>query len=137
MAGGADSRQGYTEATAGFLTAGSVVIQVVGAPIFGYLVDRWCHRFHYVALAPLLWITSCALLGFTRVHPMVALVFASLAGVINSAPLQMALHLLVADHRLIGTAFGVWRAFNNSGSVVMVSSWRMRLASSCRADGRT
>lgn len=53
---------------------------------------------------------------------MVALVFASLAGVINSAPLQMALHLLVADHRLIGTAFGVWRAFNNSGSVVMVSN---------------
>lgn len=53
---------------------------------------------------------------------MVALVFASLAGVINSAPLremvlviimraqadllEMALHLLVADHRLIGTAFG-------------------------------
>lgn len=58
------------------------------APIFGYCVDRWCHRFHYVALAPLLWITSCSLLGFTDVHPMVALVFASLAGVINSAPLR-------------------------------------------------
>jgi len=68
-----------------------------------------------------MWITSCALLGFTETHPMVALVFASLAGVINSAPLrkpamivlsarlmltEMALHLLVADHRLIGTAFG-------------------------------
>lgn len=62
--------------------------QVVMAPIFGYCVDRWCHRFHYVALAPLLWITSCSLLGFTNVHPMVALVFASLAGVINSAPLR-------------------------------------------------
>jgi len=58
------------------------------APIFGYCVDRWGHRFHYVALAPLLWITSCSLLGFTDTHPMVALVFASLAGVINSAPLR-------------------------------------------------
>ena len=94
---------GYTEATAGFLQSGSTVIQVridypgqrhgsnrqvVMAPIFGYCVDRWGHRFHYVALAPLLWITSCALLGFTDIHPMVALVFASLAGVINSAPLR-------------------------------------------------
>ena len=91
--------------------------KIILAPVLGYVIDRWGHRFHYVALAPLLWITSCALLGFTSSHPIIALVFASLAGVINGAPLrmsrliiiltaEMALHLLVADHRLIGTAFG-------------------------------
>jgi MFS family permease len=58
------------------------------APVLGYAVDRWGHRFHYVALAPLLWITSCSLIGYSDAHPLVPLVFASLAGVINGAPLR-------------------------------------------------
>ena len=96
-------RKGYKEDTAGFLSSGSSVIQVcchspksvaiiniqvVLAPVLGYVIDRWGHRFHYVAAAPILWITACSLLGFTSSHPMVALVIASLAGVINGAPLR-------------------------------------------------
>ncbi|PNP79320.1 hypothetical protein FNYG_07396 [Fusarium nygamai] len=34
-------------------------------------------------------------------------------------PLQICIPLLVADQAKIGTAFGVWRAFNNSGSTIM------------------
>jgi hypothetical protein len=71
------------------------------------------------------------MLGFTNVHPLAALVFASLAGVINSMPLQVCIPLLVGDQAKIGTAFGVWRAFNNSGST-LVSTFL-----SVRADIRT
>jgi hypothetical protein len=59
------------------------------------------------------------LLGFTTVHPTVALVFSSLAGVINAMPLQICIPPLLRDQNKIGTAFGVWRAFNNSGSTIM------------------
>ena len=69
-------------------------MQVLLSPIVGYSIDRWGHRFHYVALAPILWVTAAGLLGFSSVHPLVALVFASLAGSINGAPLREQ-----SDHR--------------------------------------
>lgn len=112
--------RGYTEETAGFISTGRKVLPILLSPLVGLGVDRYGHRLHLVALAPLLWITSCALLGWaTHVHPLVALVFASLAQTINSMPLQICIPLLVADQDKLGTAFGLWRAFNNSGSTIM------------------
>ncbi|KAK1700200.1 major facilitator superfamily domain-containing protein [Colletotrichum godetiae] len=102
--------KGYTE---------EKILPIVLSPFVGLAIDKYGHRFHYVATAPVLWIIACAMLGFTDVHPLAALVFSSLAGVINSMPLQICIPLLVADQAKIGTAFGVWRAFNNSGSTIM------------------
>lgn len=112
--------RGYTEETAGFLSTGRKVLPILLSPLVGALVDRYGHRFHLVALAPVLWIVACALLGWAdHVHPLAALVFASLASVINAMPLQICIPLLVADQNKLGTAFGLWRAFNNSGSTIM------------------
>ncbi|KAH6949447.1 hypothetical protein HG530_014505 [Fusarium avenaceum] len=111
--------KGYTEEVAGYLSTAQKILPIVLSPVLGLAIDKYGHRFHYVAAAPILWIIACSLLGFTNVHPTAALVFSSLAGVINSMPLQICIPLLVADQAKIGTAFGVWRAFNNSGSTIM------------------
>ncbi|KAF5681395.1 major facilitator superfamily transporter [Fusarium denticulatum] len=111
--------KGYTEEVAGYLSTAQRILPIVLSPVLGLAIDNYGHRFHYVAAAPILWIIACSLLGFTNVHPTAALVFSSLAGVINSMPLQICIPLLVADQTKIGTAFGVWRAFNNSGSTIM------------------
>jgi hypothetical protein len=111
--------RGYTEAVAGYLSSAQKILPIVLSPLIGAAVDRYGHRIHLIILAPLLWITACALLGFTTVHPTVALVFSSLAGTINAMPLQICIPLLLRDQNKIGTAFGVWRAFNNSGSTII------------------
>ncbi|KAH7150361.1 major facilitator superfamily domain-containing protein [Dactylonectria estremocensis] len=111
--------KGYTEEVAGFMTTGQKVIRIVGAPIIGWLIDRYGHRFHLVDLAPLVYILANSLIGFTNAHPIVALVFQSIAGLINGMPLNVSIPLLVADQDKLGTAFGVWRAFNNSGATIM------------------
>ncbi|RSL62711.1 hypothetical protein CEP53_004678 [Fusarium sp. AF-6] len=111
--------KGYKEETAGFMTTGQKVIRIVGAPIIGWLIDRYGHRFHLVALAPLVYILANSMIGFTNAHPLVALVFQSIAGLINGMPLNVSIPLLVADQDKLGTAFGVWRAFNNSGATIM------------------
>lgn len=111
--------RGFTEAVAGYLSSAQSILPIVLSPVLGLCIDRYGHRFHYVALAPVMWIIACSLLGWTDVHPLAALVFSSLAGVINSMPLQICIPLLVADQNKLGTAFGIWRAFNNSGSTIV------------------
>ncbi|KAM0569858.1 hypothetical protein D7B24_003384 [Verticillium nonalfalfae] len=111
--------KGYTEEVAGYLATAQKILPIVLSPVLGLAIDTYGHRFHYVATAPVFWIIACSILGFTDAHPTVGLVFSSLAGVINSMPLQICIPLLVADQAKIGTAFGVWRAFNNSGSTIM------------------
>lgn len=111
--------RGYTEAVAGYLSTAQKILPILLSPLVGLFIDVYGHRFHFVATAPILWIIACAMLGFTSVHPLAALVFSSLAGVINAMPLQICIPLLVADQSKLGTAFGLWRAFNNSGSTIV------------------
>ncbi|GKT56172.1 MFS transporter [Colletotrichum tofieldiae] len=80
--------KGYSEETAGFMSTGQRVLRIVGSPIVGWMIDRYGHRFHYVALAPLFYIIANSLVGFTNLHPLVALVFQSMAGLINGMPLN-------------------------------------------------
>ena len=60
------------------------VLPICLTPIIGILVDRFVHRFHLTAAAPLFWITSCAVIGWSSIHPLVAVVIASLGGTVSS-----------------------------------------------------
>ncbi|KAH8078305.1 major facilitator superfamily domain-containing protein, partial [Filobasidium floriforme] len=111
--------RGYEEDVAAFTANAQNILPIVLTPFIGLAVDRWGFRFHLTALAPLLWITACALIGWSDVHPLLSVVFASFAGMINSFPFQVTIPLLVRDQSKLGTAFGVWRSFNNSGSTIM------------------
>jgi MFS family permease len=85
---------GYKEAVTGYLSSGQKILLTVLLPIISPLVDAFGHRFPIVALAPLLWITVCVLLAFMSLQPL-------------------------GDQTKIGTAFSVWRAFNNAGSTIV------------------
>lgn len=111
--------KGYTEAVAGFMTTGQRVIRIVGAPIVGWLIDRYGHRFHLVALAPLFYVVANSLIGFTDTHPIGALIMQSIAGLINGMPLNVSIPLLVADQDKLGTAYGVWRCGTNSAATIV------------------
>jgi hypothetical protein len=88
------------------ICADKIVLPIVLTPIIGYSCDRWGHRLHLTALAPLLWITACALIGWSNIHPLVSVVIASLANTINSFPFQIVIPLLLRDQSKLGTAFG-------------------------------
>lgn len=111
--------KGFEEDVAGYMSSAQSILPIVLSPVLGGFIDQYGHRFHFVALAPVLWIIACSMIGFTSLHPVPALVFSSLAGVINAMPLQVCIPLLVADQNKLGTAFGIWRAFNNSGSTII------------------
>lgn len=113
--------KGYEGRVAGYLSTAHRILPIVLSPMLGWVIDVYGHRFHYVALTPILWITACSLIGFTDVHPLATHVPSSLASVVKSMPLQICIPLLVADKSKLGTAFGVWRAFNNSGSTIVSS----------------
>lgn len=88
----------------------ATVLPIVLTPFIGMAVDRYGHRFHLTALAPLLWITACAVIGWSNVHPLLPVVISSFAGMINAFPFQITIPLLVRDQDKLGTAFGVWRS---------------------------
>ena len=90
--------------------AAYTVLPIVVTPFIGLAVDRYGHRLHLTALAPLLWITACAVIGWSDVHPLLPVVISSFAGMINSFPFQVTIPLLVLDQDKLGTAFGVWRS---------------------------
>ncbi|OAL46303.1 MFS general substrate transporter [Pyrenochaeta sp. DS3sAY3a] len=110
--------KGFKEDVAGYMSTGQMILPIVLSPIIGICMDRYGHRFHLVALAPIFFITCCALIGFTDLHPLVALVFGSLGDSFNALPIQIIIPLLVADQSKLGTAFGLWRAYNNSNTTI-------------------
>ncbi|KAM0789544.1 hypothetical protein ACM66B_000358 [Microbotryomycetes sp. NB124-2] len=111
--------KGYTEAVAAFTANARQLIPLFLLPFVGIAIDRFGHRFHLITLCPLIWILSYSLIGFSSVHPLVPVVFVSFANLIQAFPIQATIPLLVRDQSKLGTAFGVYRAFNNSGSAIM------------------
>lgn len=94
-------------------------IPIVLTPLVGYFFDRVGHRSHVISVSAMLYIVSMALMGFTSVHPAVALLFDAFAFTMNSVPLISTIPLLVKQQVLIGTAHGLWKCFNNAGSTIM------------------
>ncbi|CED84974.1 DNA excision repair protein XPA/XPAC/RAD14 [Phaffia rhodozyma] len=86
--------KGYTEAVVGFTSSAEDILPIVLTPCIGFIVD-------------------------SSIHPLVPVVIVNLAGTINAFPFQVTIPLLVADQDKLGIAFGIWRAFNNSGSTIM------------------
>lgn len=118
--------KGFEEDVAGYLATGQKVVKILASPLLGWGMDKYGHRFHLVALAPIMWIIANVLIGFTDVHPIAALVFSAIANTINAMPLQICLAMLVADEKKLGTAFGIWRAANNSAGIIVSSSYGAR-----------
>ncbi|KAK4054172.1 hypothetical protein OIV83_001198 [Microbotryomycetes sp. JL201] len=111
--------RGYSEVVAGFTANARQLIPLFLLPFVGLAIDRFGHRFHLITFAPLLWILTYSLIGFSSVHPLVPVVFASFCNLVQAFPIQATIPLLVRDQTKLGTAFGVYRAMNNAGSAIM------------------
>jgi hypothetical protein len=96
--------RGHSEAVADYLSSAQDILLIVLSPVFDLFIDIYGHRFHFVVLAPILWIIAYSLLGFGQVPPVVCLVFSSLANMINAISLQICIPLLVAGQSKLGTA---------------------------------
>uniref|UniRef100_A0A0W0FWP8 Lysosomal dipeptide transporter MFSD1 n=1 Tax=Moniliophthora roreri TaxID=221103 RepID=A0A0W0FWP8_MONRR len=111
--------RGTTDLTAGYTSSLSQVIPIVLTPALGHFFDRFGKRMWFVSGTALLYIVVFSLLAFTAVHPLVPVLLSSVALSFNALPFIAAIPLLVSDQAHIGTAFGIWKAFNNAGSTVM------------------
>lgn len=106
-------------AKAGWTSGIDYVIPIVLTPVFGLVFDYTGHRPLYIAYTAALYILVFALLGFTHVNELAPIILGSFAFCSNAIPFIASIPLLVPSQAIIGTAFGVWKAFNSAGSTIM------------------
>ncbi|GAA5854251.1 hypothetical protein JCM9279_005096 [Rhodotorula babjevae] len=105
--------------TAGWNASVAQVIPIVLTPCLGIFFDRFGSRMHFVTWTASLYVIVFALLAYTDVHPLVPSILGSLALATNALPWISSIPLLVPDQAHLGTAYGVYKALNNCGSVVV------------------
>ena len=97
-------------------------IPIVLTPLMGLGFDKLGHRSHVISMAASLYVISMCIMGFTTVHPVAPLLFDAFAYTINAVPFIATIPLLVYNQAAIGTAHGIWKAFNSAGSTIMQSA---------------
>lgn len=111
--------RGSTEQIAGYTSAVQQVIPVVCAPLIGTFFDFFGHRMVFVSLTSAIWILVYCLIGFSQTNALGAMVIASVGSTMNALPFLASIPLMVPNQIELGLVFGIWKAFNNSGSVVV------------------
>ncbi|KAK7754279.1 hypothetical protein SLS62_003858 [Diatrype stigma] len=111
--------RGSTEQVAGYTSAVQQVIPVVCAPLVGAFFDFFGHRMAFVSLTSTIWILVYCLIGYSQTNALGAMVIASVASTMNALPFLASIPLIVPSQLQLGLVFGIWKAFNNSGSVIV------------------
>lgn len=111
-----------TPARAGWTSGIDYIMPIVLTPVFGGIFDYTGRRPLYISYTAALYVLVFALLAYTKVHELVPIILGSLAFCSNALPFIASIPLLVPSQALIGTAFGVWKAFNSAGSTIMTIS---------------
>ncbi|KAH6970942.1 major facilitator superfamily domain-containing protein [Ilyonectria sp. MPI-CAGE-AT-0026] len=111
--------RGSTDQIAGYTSAVQQVIPVICAPLLGSFFDFFGYRMLFVSVTSAIWILVYCLIGFSHVNALGVMVIASLASAMNALPFLASIPLMVPNQTELGLVFGIWKAFNNSGSVVV------------------
>ncbi|BGP48297.1 hypothetical protein JCM10450v2_004169 [Rhodotorula kratochvilovae] len=111
--------RGATLYTAGWNASVAQVIPIVLTPCLGMVFDRYGKRMHWVTWTASLYVVVFLLLAYTTVHPLVPSILGSFALATNVLPWIASIPLLVPDQAHLGTAYGIYKALNNCGSVVV------------------
>lgn len=111
--------RGSTDQIAGYTSAVQQVIPVVGAPLIGAFFDFFGYRMTFVSLTSAIWVLVYCLIGFTQTNALGSMVIASVASTMNALPFLASIPLIVPNQIELGLVFGIWKAFNNSGSVIV------------------
>lgn len=83
-------------------------------PVFGLVFHYTGHRSLYITCTTALYILVFTLLGFTHVNELAPIILGSVASCSNAIRLIALVPLLVSSQAIIGTAFGLWEAFNSA-----------------------
>ncbi|KAJ0273298.1 hypothetical protein CBS470a_012315 [Colletotrichum nupharicola] len=111
--------RGSTAQLAGYTSAVQQVILVVCAPLIGSFFDYVGYRMMFVSLTSAIWILVYCLIGYTQTNALGSMVIASVASTMNALPFLASIPLIVPNQLELGLVFGIWKVFNNSGSVIV------------------
>ncbi|KIY71911.1 MFS general substrate transporter [Cylindrobasidium torrendii FP15055 ss-10] len=111
--------RGSTDEIAGYTSALQQVIPIFMVPCLGLFFDRVGFRMFFVSFTSLLWIVVYSLLGFSSANALGVMILASFAQSFNAIPFTCSIPLLVPEQTELGLTFGIWKAFNNAGSVIV------------------
>ncbi|KAF9047172.1 MFS general substrate transporter [Hymenopellis radicata] len=95
------------------------VIPIFFAPGLGMFFDKVGFRMLFVSFTSMLWIIVYSLIGFTKVNALGVMILASVAQSFNAISFTCSIPLIVPDQTKLGLTFGIWKAFNNAGSVIV------------------
>ncbi|WVQ75748.1 hypothetical protein IAR50_005379 [Cryptococcus sp. DSM 104548] len=111
--------RGTSKLAAGYNSSLQGVVPIVLTPLVGLFFDKLGYRMVFVSWTAILYIIVFSLIGFTTVHPLAPILISSFANTTNAITFIAAIPVLVADDALLGTAFGIWKAFANGNSIVL------------------
>lgn len=111
--------RGSTAQLAGYTSAVQQVIPVICAPLIGSYFDFFGHRMVFVSITSAIWILVYCLIGYTQTNALGSMVIASVASTMNALPFLASIPLIVPDQLELGLVFGIWKVFNNAGSVIV------------------
>ncbi|WVF68348.1 hypothetical protein IAT40_003113 [Kwoniella sp. CBS 6097] len=111
--------RGTSKLAAGYNSSLQGVIPIVLTPVTGWFFDRFGWRMVFVSWTAVLYIIVFALIGFTAVHPLCPILISSFANTTNAIAFIASIPVLIGDDALLGTAYGVWKSFQNGNSAVL------------------
>lgn len=103
--------RGTKELAAGYNSSLQGVIPIVLTPLAGLFFDKVGWRCIFISWTAALYVVVFALIGLTTVHPLAPILISSFALSTNAITFNACIPVLVGTQHLMGTAFGVWRAF--------------------------
>jgi MFS-type transporter involved in bile tolerance (Atg22 family) len=113
------STRGSTAQTAGYTSSMQQIIPIILCPLLGGFFDLFGNRMLVVSFTSALWIIVYSLLGYTTANALGVMIIASLALAFNALPFIASIPLMVPSQLELGLVFGIWKAFNNCGSVIV------------------
>lgn len=103
--------RGTSTLAAGYNSSLQGVIPIILTPVAGLFFDKIGWRMAFISWTAALYIIVFVLMGFTQVHPLAPILISSFALVTNALAFIGSIPVLVGNDALLGTAFGVWKAF--------------------------
>ncbi|KAI4597186.1 hypothetical protein KJ359_004698 [Pestalotiopsis sp. 9143b] len=111
--------RGSTAQIAGYTSSVQQVIPIICTPLIGLFFDTFGYRMMIISFTSAIWILVYCLIGFTQTNALGTMVIASLGSAFNAIPFLVSIPLVVTSQAELGLVFGIWKAFNNSGTVVV------------------
>ncbi|KAI0170281.1 major facilitator superfamily domain-containing protein [Pestalotiopsis sp. NC0098] len=111
--------RGSTAQIAGYTSSVQQVIPIICTPLIGFFFDTFGYRMMIISFTSAIWILVYCLIGFTQTNALGTMVIASLGSAFNAIPFLVSIPLVVTSQAELGLVFGIWKAFNNSGTVVV------------------